>query len=91
MEPDHVNETPSHDFTLVAAGGDVGNGLRRLDDLGQELLAQRGQAERANQNLWFAKRCFRVRPTRAAFAARDEFERRWIRIALSGRPEIPVV
>jgi hypothetical protein len=40
MEPDHVNETPSQDFILAAAGGDVCNGLRGLDDQGQELLAE---------------------------------------------------
>jgi hypothetical protein len=40
MEPDHVNETPSDDFALVAAGGNVCNGPRGLDDLGQELLAE---------------------------------------------------
>src|SRR6267143_6827771 len=48
MEPDHVNETPSHDFPVAAAGGDLCNGPRRLDHLGQELLAERGQAERSN-------------------------------------------
>jgi len=40
MEPDHVNETPSHDFTLAAVGGDLCNGSRGLDDLGQKLLAE---------------------------------------------------
>jgi len=60
MEPDHVNETPIHDFTLVAAGGDICNGLRGLDDHGQELLAKRGQEECA-RNCWFARRYFRVR------------------------------
>jgi hypothetical protein len=40
MEPDHVNETPSHDFTPVAAGGDICNGLRGFDHLGQGLLAE---------------------------------------------------
>jgi hypothetical protein len=40
MEPDHVKETPSHDFTPVAAGGDICNGPRGLDHLGQELLAK---------------------------------------------------
>jgi hypothetical protein len=38
MELDH--ETPIHDFTAVAAGGDICNGPRGLDYLGQELLAQ---------------------------------------------------
>jgi hypothetical protein len=38
MEPD--NETPSHDFTLVTAGGDLCNRPRGLDDYGQELLAE---------------------------------------------------
>jgi hypothetical protein len=32
MELDDVNETPSQDFTPVAAGGDVRNGPRGLDD-----------------------------------------------------------
>jgi len=40
MEPDHVNETPSYDFPLAAAGGDLCNGSRGLDHLGQELLAE---------------------------------------------------
>jgi hypothetical protein len=40
MEPDNVNETPSHDFTFVTAGGDIRNGPRGLDDHGQELLAE---------------------------------------------------
>ena len=77
MEPDHVNETPSHDFTCVAAGGDICNGPGGLDNHGQELLAERGQAERANQNLWLATRfefCLRVRPGRVTFAALDEYE-----------------
>jgi hypothetical protein len=40
MEPDHVKETPSQDFTRAAAGGDICDGLRGLDDHGQELLAK---------------------------------------------------
>jgi hypothetical protein len=40
MEPDHVNETPSQDLTLAAADGDIRDGLRGLDDHGQELLAE---------------------------------------------------
>ena len=40
MEPDHVDETSSQDFTRAAAGGDVRDGLRGLDDFGQELLAE---------------------------------------------------
>jgi hypothetical protein len=40
MEPDHVKETPSQDFALAAADGDICNGLRGLDHLGQELLAE---------------------------------------------------
>ena len=75
MEPDHVYETPSHDFTLVAAGGDICDSPCGLDNHRQELLAERGQAERANQNLWFAKRCefcFRVLPGGATFAALGE-------------------
>ena len=30
----------SHDFAVVAAGGDICNGPRGLDDHGQELLAE---------------------------------------------------
>jgi hypothetical protein len=40
MEPDHVNETPSHDFTFIAADSDICNGPCGLDDHGQELLAE---------------------------------------------------
>jgi hypothetical protein len=40
MEPDHVKETPSHDFTRVAAGSGICNGQRGLDDHGQELSAE---------------------------------------------------
>ncbi len=89
MEPDHVNETPIHDFTLVAAGGDICNGLRGLDDHGQELLAKRGQEECA-RNCWFARRYFRIRADTVTFAARDHPERAWIRLAISRRPESPV-
>jgi hypothetical protein len=39
MEPDHVNETSSHDFTVVAACGDIRNSPGGLDYHGQELLA----------------------------------------------------
>jgi hypothetical protein len=40
MEPDHAKETPSQDFTLAAADGDICDGLRGFDDHGQELLAE---------------------------------------------------
>jgi hypothetical protein len=40
MEPDHANETPSQDFTVAAADGDIRHGLCRLDNQGQELLAE---------------------------------------------------
>jgi hypothetical protein len=40
MEPDHAKETPSQDFTLAAAGGDICDCARGLDDYGQELLAK---------------------------------------------------
>jgi hypothetical protein len=40
MEPDHVKKSPIRIFTPVAAGGDLCNGLRGLDDHGQELLAE---------------------------------------------------
>jgi hypothetical protein len=39
MEPDDVKKTPSHDFVLVAADGDIYGGPRRFDDHGQKLLA----------------------------------------------------
>jgi hypothetical protein len=42
MEPDNVNETPSDDITVVAAGSDGRDGPCGLDDNGQELLAERG-------------------------------------------------
>jgi len=93
MEPGHVNETSIHDFTPVAAGGDICNGPRGLDHLGQELLAERGQAERTKQNCYFARRSefrVRLRPRGATFTAVDESERGWIGMALSGRPEVPV-
>jgi hypothetical protein len=40
MEPDHVKEKPSHDFTFAATGGDICDGLRWRDDHEQELLAE---------------------------------------------------
>src|ERR1700751_694262 len=91
MEPDHVSQTPSYDFAVAAAGGDIRNGPRGLDNHGQELLAERGQAKRANRNSWFPRQCVfcvRVRRTSVKFAAPGEYERRWIRMALSGWPEI---
>jgi hypothetical protein len=94
MEPDHVKEAPAFDFTFAAAGGDVGDGPCGLDDHRQELLAERGQAEHASQNWWFAKRCefgARLRPVSVTSAARDGSERKWIRMALSRRSEIPVI
>jgi hypothetical protein len=39
-EPDNVNETPSQNRALVAAGGNGCNGPRGLDNHGQELLAK---------------------------------------------------
>jgi hypothetical protein len=89
MEPDHVDETPSQDFTRAAAGGDVRDGLRGLDDFGQELLAERGQAERADRN-WLASRselCIRVRSNGAISTARDECKQQPIDLALSRRPK----
>jgi hypothetical protein len=94
MEPDHVKETPSQDFTFAAAGGDICDGPRGLDDHGQELLAERGQAERTNQNWWLAKQFefgVRIRPSWATSAACDGSVRRWILPALSGWPKIPVM
>jgi hypothetical protein len=93
MEPDNVDETPSQDFTLAAAGGDICDGPRGLDNHGQELLAERGQAKRTKYNGRLVKRCefcVRVRPNAATLAALDECERRWIHWTLSGWPEIPV-
>jgi hypothetical protein len=78
MEPDYVKETSTHDFAVVAAGGNICNGPRRFDDHGQELLAERGQAERTKQNWWLAKQrelCLRIRPGGITLAARDERER----------------
>jgi len=40
MEPDDVKKTPSYDFVLVAADGDIYSGPRRFNDHGQELLAK---------------------------------------------------
>jgi hypothetical protein len=40
MEADHVNQTPSHNFPVAAAGGDICNRLCGLDDHRQELLAE---------------------------------------------------
>jgi hypothetical protein len=39
MEFDDVKKTPSHDFALVAADGDIYSGPRRFNDHGQKLLA----------------------------------------------------
>ena len=75
MEPDHVKETPSRVFVFAADDGDICDGLRGLDDYRQELLAERGQAERANQSCWFAARfefCVRLRPRSVTRAARDD-------------------
>jgi hypothetical protein len=85
MEPEHVNQTPSHDFPLVAAHGDFRDGAGGLDHYGQELLAKRGQAERADQG-WIAIRRVRVWPGTVAFRACDRQQRRF-GAALSGRPE----
>jgi len=75
MEPDHVKETPSHDFTPVATGGDICNGPRGLDHLGQELIGRVRPEERSNQHCWFATRfeCgLRLRPASVTLAARDD-------------------
>jgi hypothetical protein len=50
QEPDNVNETPSLDFAVAAAGGDISDRPCGLDHYGQELLAKRGQAGRARHN-----------------------------------------
>jgi hypothetical protein len=43
MEPDHANQKPFRDVTLAAVVGAVCDGTRGHDDLGQQLLAERGQ------------------------------------------------
>jgi hypothetical protein len=40
MEPENLNKTPSYDFALVAANGDIWNSQRGLYNHGQELLAE---------------------------------------------------
>jgi hypothetical protein len=63
QEPDNVNEAPSLNFAVAAAGGDIGNGPRGLDYYGQELLAKRGQAGRAHHNRRIAEQirgCVRI-------------------------------
>jgi hypothetical protein len=89
MEPDHVKENPDSDLTCVAAVGDIGNGPRGLNDNGQELLAERSQAERAS-SAWWPRFCACLRPVSVKFAAGYESEQRRIRMALSGRTASPV-
>jgi hypothetical protein len=74
LEPDHVNETPSQDFTLAAADGDICDGLRGLDDHGQELLAECGQADRTccNRPAKQPKLCVRILGNDAAFPGRAD-------------------
>jgi hypothetical protein len=89
MEPEHVDQAPSHDFPLAAVRGDLRNGPSGLDDHRQELLAERGQAERADRN-WLASRselCIRVRSNGAISTARDECKQQPIDLALSRRPK----
>jgi len=86
MEPEYVNQTPSHDFPVVAARGDLcggRGGLARSPDGSSKiqppaLLAKRAQAERAAQGV-------RVRSSNVIFAAGDQ--RRRIGAALSERSE----
>src|SRR5258708_28785518 len=88
MEPEHVNQTPSHDFPLAAARRDLCDGPGGLDYIRQELLAERSQAERADQG-WLASRCrfsVRLRSRNVTRGARDH-QRRRLGAALSGRPE----
>jgi len=50
---------------LLPLVADICDGPRGLDDHGQELLAERGHAERTNQSRWLAERsgfCLSVRP-----------------------------
>jgi hypothetical protein len=46
MEPDNIIKTPSDDFVLIAADGDIHSSSRRFNHHGQKLLAKRGRAER---------------------------------------------
>src|SRR6266700_751717 len=88
VEPEHVDQTSSHDFPPVAAGSDLCDSPGGLDDLGQELLAQRGQAERT-AHVWLAgQRRFRLclRPSNFTAGVRDR-RWRWIGVALSGWSE----
>jgi hypothetical protein len=89
MEPDHVKENPNSDLTYVAAVGDIGNGQCGLDDNGQELLAERSQAERAS-SAWRSRFRARLRSASVKFAASYEYEQRRVRMALSGRTASPV-
>src|SRR5258708_30945874 len=88
MEPEHVNQTPSHDFPLAAARRDLCDGPGGLDYIRQELLAERSQAERADQG-WLASRCrfsVRLRSSNVTCGARDH-QRRRLGVVLSGRSE----
>lgn len=100
MEPDNVNGTPSHDFTLVADCCHLGSGSSRNDDLRQSVLAKRGQTEHI-QGGSLSKRpelCTSVRQSNAASSSRDESGfpcssadanwRRQMRLAISRWPEI---
>jgi hypothetical protein len=89
MEPDHANETPRHDFTVAAVAGTVCDGTCGLDDLGQELLAERDQAKRTSHNDRLTDRCecfACLRPRRVQHATGRRSERGGIGLALSGRP-----
>jgi hypothetical protein len=59
QEPDNVNETPSHAFTIAAAGGDISNGPSGLDHYGQELLAECGQVDRIQRSWCIEQRIAR--------------------------------
>jgi len=54
-EPDNVNETPTFNFAVAAAGSDIGNRPRGLDHYRQELLAERSEAGRARRNRCIAE------------------------------------
>jgi hypothetical protein len=91
MEPDHVEENPDSDLTSVTAVDDVRNCPHGVDDHGQELLAERRQAERASSP-WRCQFRARLRPASVKLAAGYGYGygQRRVRMALSGRTASPV-
>jgi hypothetical protein len=55
QELDNVNETPSLNFAVAAAGGDIGNSPCGLDHHRQELLAKCSEASRARRSRGIAE------------------------------------